>query len=38
MTKDIWVISDTHFNHEIKVFINKNKNGDKLNEKMFWVQ
>jgi len=25
MGRDIWIISDTHFNHEISVFINKNK-------------
>ena len=37
MSKNIWIVSDTHFNHEISVFINKNKNGDKNEKIVFWV-
>ena len=37
MTRDIWIISDTHFNHNISVFINRNKDGDVNEKNMLWL-
>lgn len=38
MSRDIWLISDTHFNHAISVFINKNKNGEQDEKDMRWMR